>query len=430
MRERFEPAPEPPLKSIASVFARFMIDSIVSSTELMKQALACCGVSFTPRLNQTGLLKAMRCVTSTWLSSSREGLRILRRAEVARLVAPLADAADHASDQLLHAALALGRADVAAEILRDDDVGGELRPALRNLDVGLLEHHLTALVVDLRGAQLPFDGSERILTGFREATSDAESTRTPAGLLPALHRPQLHPSPCLTRRLHRPPRLLVVSMPVFVRPQRPLRTARLAAVRDPAHAHPPLCAACAAERTRRVTPSRPCNRRRLDQVEGERPEPLTIDDRLGPSTQRCSQCPISHWRATRPTRTTDLEDRFTNRIKAPVEPIQKSTGDERGPGTSGAPELNLGPPSRLRLASRCWPPVFETPQATSRTCLIPVSRVYSPRKGQSTGNPQNLGHPSAPTYKFLSYQGFRAGARAGGARAGAGTGLGAGLPSA
>ena len=45
MRERFEPVPEPPLKSIASVFASSMIDSMVSSTELMKQALACCGVS-------------------------------------------------------------------------------------------------------------------------------------------------------------------------------------------------------------------------------------------------------------------------------------------------------------------------------------------------------------------------------------------------
>ena len=57
--ERLLPVPEPPLKSMASVFARSMIDSIVSSTELMKQALACCGVSSTPRLNQTGLLKAI-----------------------------------------------------------------------------------------------------------------------------------------------------------------------------------------------------------------------------------------------------------------------------------------------------------------------------------------------------------------------------------
>ena len=58
--DRFEPVPEPPLKSMASVLARSMIDSIVSSTELMKHALACCGVFSTPRLNQTGLLNAIR----------------------------------------------------------------------------------------------------------------------------------------------------------------------------------------------------------------------------------------------------------------------------------------------------------------------------------------------------------------------------------
>src|SRR5512147_1751245 len=70
--DRFEPAPEPPLKSIASVLARSMIDSMVSSTALMKQALACCGVFATPRLNHTGLLKQARCVTNTWVSSSRK----------------------------------------------------------------------------------------------------------------------------------------------------------------------------------------------------------------------------------------------------------------------------------------------------------------------------------------------------------------------
>ncbi len=48
---------------------------MVSSTELMKQALACCGVSFTPRLNQTGLLKAMRWVTRMCVSSSEKASR-------------------------------------------------------------------------------------------------------------------------------------------------------------------------------------------------------------------------------------------------------------------------------------------------------------------------------------------------------------------
>ena len=39
--ERLLPAPEPNLKSIASVLARSMIEDIVSWTELMKQAEHC-----------------------------------------------------------------------------------------------------------------------------------------------------------------------------------------------------------------------------------------------------------------------------------------------------------------------------------------------------------------------------------------------------
>ena len=57
MGERFTPAPEPYLKSMASVLARSMIDDMESCTELMKQAEHC-GLGSTPTLNQTGLLKA------------------------------------------------------------------------------------------------------------------------------------------------------------------------------------------------------------------------------------------------------------------------------------------------------------------------------------------------------------------------------------
>src|SRR5919112_1719449 len=53
--DRFTPAPEPYLKSIASVLARSMIEDIESSTELMKHAEHC-GRGSTPTLNQTGLL--------------------------------------------------------------------------------------------------------------------------------------------------------------------------------------------------------------------------------------------------------------------------------------------------------------------------------------------------------------------------------------
>src|SRR3954466_15018538 len=55
MRERFRPAPEPPLKMKPSSLYQLRIDSIESSTERMKQAETCCGLAV-PKSNQTGLL--------------------------------------------------------------------------------------------------------------------------------------------------------------------------------------------------------------------------------------------------------------------------------------------------------------------------------------------------------------------------------------
>src|SRR6186997_3223245 len=54
--ERFTPDPEPPLKMTPSRRYHSRIESIVSSTERMKQALHC-GFGSTPTLNHTGLLK-------------------------------------------------------------------------------------------------------------------------------------------------------------------------------------------------------------------------------------------------------------------------------------------------------------------------------------------------------------------------------------
>src|SRR5918992_2659965 len=54
--EKFTPKPEPPLKMIPSLRYQSRIDSIVSSTERIKQAEHC-GFSSIPQLNQTGLLK-------------------------------------------------------------------------------------------------------------------------------------------------------------------------------------------------------------------------------------------------------------------------------------------------------------------------------------------------------------------------------------
>src|SRR5437588_3708904 len=68
MRERFSPAPEPPLKMNPSSLYQLRIESIVSSTDRMKHAETCCGASV-PTLNQTGELKLNTWCTSMYFSS-------------------------------------------------------------------------------------------------------------------------------------------------------------------------------------------------------------------------------------------------------------------------------------------------------------------------------------------------------------------------
>src|SRR4051812_11896249 len=68
MRERFRPAPEPPLKMKPSSLYQFRIESIESSTERMKQAETCCGDGV-PTLNHTGLLKEKYWLASSQVSS-------------------------------------------------------------------------------------------------------------------------------------------------------------------------------------------------------------------------------------------------------------------------------------------------------------------------------------------------------------------------
>ena len=70
MRDRFTPAPEPPLKMRPSSAYHSRIDSMVSSTDRMKHADACWGTPSTPMLNQTGELKAARWLYSRWVSSA------------------------------------------------------------------------------------------------------------------------------------------------------------------------------------------------------------------------------------------------------------------------------------------------------------------------------------------------------------------------
>src|SRR5215217_4717063 len=74
IEERFDPVPEPNLNSMPSVLARPRIESIVSLTELMKQAEHC-GAFSNPQLNQTGLLNAAFCCTRMCLRSSLNACR-------------------------------------------------------------------------------------------------------------------------------------------------------------------------------------------------------------------------------------------------------------------------------------------------------------------------------------------------------------------
>src|SRR4029079_6722036 len=75
--DRFEPVPDPNLNSMPSGRASVRIESIVSLTELMKQAEHC-GAFSKPQLNHTGLLNAPfwytnRCFRSyenAWRSAS------------------------------------------------------------------------------------------------------------------------------------------------------------------------------------------------------------------------------------------------------------------------------------------------------------------------------------------------------------------------
>jgi hypothetical protein len=81
--------------------------------------------------------------------------------EVAAVAAPAGDRAGDAGDHLLDRGLAFGRAHPAAEVLLGDDVGRVLGPALRELDVPLLEGGVVG-VADDRVAKLPLDLVERM----------------------------------------------------------------------------------------------------------------------------------------------------------------------------------------------------------------------------------------------------------------------------
>src|SRR3954451_7013194 len=67
--ERLIPEPEPPRKIMPSLVFQSRMDSIVSSTDRMKQAEHC-GFSSKPTLNQTGELNAASWLARMWVSSA------------------------------------------------------------------------------------------------------------------------------------------------------------------------------------------------------------------------------------------------------------------------------------------------------------------------------------------------------------------------
>ena len=110
-----------------------------------------------------------------------ERLQVVLGREVLLLAGPPRDRVDHATDELLDGALALRRANLPAEVLRDDDVRGLLRPEAGELDVALLEDQLAALVGDDGRPQIPFDFVEWIDAVLGEEPLVLEAGHRPAG---------------------------------------------------------------------------------------------------------------------------------------------------------------------------------------------------------------------------------------------------------
>ncbi len=146
----------------------------MSCTELMKQAEHC-GRLLEAAVEPHGAVEGRLLVHEDVLQFGREGLQGVLAGEVLVRARPARDGVHDATDELLHAAFALGRADLAPEVLGHHDVGGLLRPGARNLHVALLEDHLALLVADHGRADLPFDLVERIDARKREIPRELQA---------------------------------------------------------------------------------------------------------------------------------------------------------------------------------------------------------------------------------------------------------------
>ena len=162
---------------IPSLVFHSRIDSIVSSTDRMKQALACIfGVAdrVPADVEPDRRIERRHLVKQDEGQLRLERVAVLLGGEVAALASPAGDRAGHAADHLLDRTLTSRRSGLAAEVLLGDDVRRVLRPRLRKLDVALLEGDLVA-VADARIPQLPLDRLERMLPRRGEKSADRES---------------------------------------------------------------------------------------------------------------------------------------------------------------------------------------------------------------------------------------------------------------
>ena len=179
--ERLLPVPEPYLKSMPSVLARVRMESMVSSTELMKQAEHC-GLLLDADVEPDRRVEAGVLVEEDVRQLGVEGLGVLlgRRSSRPRAPQPaMVSATRPMSWRTLRSRSGVPR--WPRKYFGDHHVGGRLRPELGHLDVLLLEDLLALLVRDHGVAQLPLDGVEGVHPGRRVVALEAEAPRRGLG---------------------------------------------------------------------------------------------------------------------------------------------------------------------------------------------------------------------------------------------------------
>ena len=171
-RERLTPEPEPPRKMIA-LAADPVEDVLHRVLDREDEAGRALRLLLEADVEPDRAVEGGELVDEDRLELVLEGLRLLVVGEVAVRAAPAADGVDDAADHLLDGLLAVGGGHAPAEVLLRDDVGGRLRPELRELDAPLLEGR-AVLAGDQRVARLPLDLVEGIAPRNGEEPAHAD----------------------------------------------------------------------------------------------------------------------------------------------------------------------------------------------------------------------------------------------------------------